>query len=264
MQPAVRDVVLPRRHTVEALALFARFTTQPDAKRKALIDNCIRSLKAAGIWSKLECLYLIAAHDAQAAQRNWKGDSFNLSPANSPTFTTDRGYAGDGSTSYLDTGFAPSSGTLFLLNSASLGCWLNAGATNLAVVAAMGASVAGTGTSQILPFFTGNIVSGAVNAGTSANGPTVATRLGFSATSRLSATEVSVYRDATASAPQSNSSSSRNSGNVFLCGRNVAGALNVPVNNRFAAAFMGGGLTDAEMLALYITLGTYLTAIGAS
>lgn len=55
----------------EARALMARMTTAPSASRARAIATLVRTLKAAGIWSKLDLLYILAAHDAQAARLNW-------------------------------------------------------------------------------------------------------------------------------------------------------------------------------------------------
>lgn len=91
----------------EARALFARMTTQPDIARKQRINSLIVSLKASGTWGKLDALYVLAAHDAQAARLNWIQNAYNLTPNGTVTFTPDVGYQGDGSTGYLDTGFNP-------------------------------------------------------------------------------------------------------------------------------------------------------------
>ena len=48
-----------------------------------------------------------AAHSSQAALLNWVSTSYPSSTVNSPTFTTDRGYAGDGVSSYVASGYVP-------------------------------------------------------------------------------------------------------------------------------------------------------------
>src|SRR5262249_48812132 len=62
---------------------------------------------------------------AQAARLNWVADQYNLTAVNSPTFTTDRGYTGNGTTSNLDTGFNPTVavGAKYALNNAALSLW---------------------------------------------------------------------------------------------------------------------------------------------
>lgn len=109
----------------DALALFARFTTPATDARKALINTLILALKAAGVWTKLDVLHVYAAHDAQAARQNWKGNFANATAVGGPTFTTDRGYAGNGSSSYLNLNFNPGDGGTykFLRDDAAYGVW---------------------------------------------------------------------------------------------------------------------------------------------
>jgi len=110
----------------EALALFARFTTPPTYARSVLINNLINSLIVSGVWRQLDALYVMAAADSQAARLNWKADFFNLTAVSSPTFTADRGYAGDGVASYLDTGYTLStSNGRYTQNVASMGFYIN-------------------------------------------------------------------------------------------------------------------------------------------
>lgn len=120
------DITLGSRpaYEPEALALFARMTTPPDARRKGLINTLIAGLKHAGVWSRLDAFYMLAAHTAQAACLNWVADAYNLAPVNNPAFEVDRGYTGNGINAYLDTGFNPvTAGGKFSLNDAHLGVW---------------------------------------------------------------------------------------------------------------------------------------------
>lgn len=85
--------------------VLARMTTPPDTARTILINQTWTQLVNAGLAAKLDLLYLTAAHDAQAATLNWAQAQYDLVPVNSPTFTTDRGVAGNGTSSYYETGF---------------------------------------------------------------------------------------------------------------------------------------------------------------
>lgn len=93
-----------------AVALFARMTSTPSSARKCVIDGLVRAIQASGAWSKLDYWHAEAAHHTQAAKLNWIADQYNLTEYNSPAFTVDRGYKGDGVSSYLATGFSPYSG----------------------------------------------------------------------------------------------------------------------------------------------------------
>src|SRR5690606_7666747 len=109
----------------EAQALFDRFTTPPTTARKNLINDLFAALMEAGVYSKLDAFYIFAQYDEQAALQNWVADQYNSNPVNSPTFTVDRDYVGNGTSSYLDSQFNPSTAVSpkFVQNSAYFGIW---------------------------------------------------------------------------------------------------------------------------------------------
>ena len=93
------------------LMLSSLLTEEPSKSHTQLIDDTIYQLKQAGIWSKLDCLYLLAAPSTGVAAVNWiNPGQYNLTAVNSPTFTPNQGYSGrvDAVTPpYLQTGFNP-------------------------------------------------------------------------------------------------------------------------------------------------------------
>lgn len=90
-----------------ATAYFSRMAAQPGPARKGQINTLIVALKAAGVWAKLDFLYLLAAHDAQAGRLNMVAND-ELAPVNSPLFTVDRGFKGDGAAAYLESALTQS------------------------------------------------------------------------------------------------------------------------------------------------------------
>lgn len=247
-------------------ALVARMSGAPDAARAALIDAAVRAIKASGVWAKLDLLYLLAAHDGQAARLNWVASGHDLAAVGSPVFTVDRGYAGDGFTSYLSTGWNPASdAACFAAASASMGVWLNAG-TNSGVNGAVAMGVSdGTNASILVPRGASNHVRGRLNAAASVeSGGAAASRLGLSVLSRTDAGTLSFYRGAGLDGVAASAVSTIVSGAVFLGGSNVSGSLMNGVDNRIAAAFAGAGLSAGEVAALHAALSGYLAAVGAA
>ena len=63
-------------------------------------------MKTAGVWDKLDLFYVFATDgDGDYATLNWKApSSFQITKTNSPTFTTNEGFAQSG-TAYLDSGY---------------------------------------------------------------------------------------------------------------------------------------------------------------
>jgi hypothetical protein len=248
----------------EASALVARFTTPPTIARKALIDTLVGALKTAGVWSKLDALWLLAAADSQAARQNWIADQYNLTAVASPTFTADRGYTPDGASSYLRTGFNPStaSSPKFVQNSASLGFY---SLTNSATASQnMGNSI-----NVVLPRNSGNSTIRINNIGTSsstADGLSTDSSGYFAglradgATERLRRNNGQRLSAAKASATVANSE-------FLICGRNSDGAGGITLSAsvlQSAMGFIGSNLTDGESDSFHAATLTYLQAVGAA
>ena len=68
-------------------------------------NQLLVDLKDAGIWSKLDVFYVFATDgDSDFASINWKDpNNFEIFKVSSPTFTTNKGFEGNGTSAYLDT-----------------------------------------------------------------------------------------------------------------------------------------------------------------
>lgn len=242
-------------YSADALAYFARMSVQPDAVRKKLIDTTISALKVAGTWSKRSGIYLIAAHDAQSGRLNLKSDTFNLSVIGSPSWTVDRGYQGDGTGAYLDTGYnLASGGGLYQQTSANVAAWSLTSAISAGSL--IGAFVGGTGV-NINQRGTSDAYTARVN-GASAIGTTNTDGSGY----------YSANRSGTAVRSGKN-------GVAIVLGTQAADALvNMTLRiltasgtsfraDRVAFAAFGGSFTEAEEAAEYAAIRTYLQALGA-
>lgn len=250
--------------TPEANALFARFTTPPTPARKILINNLIVSLIAAGIWTKLDALYLTAAADGQAARQNWLQDLYNLTAVGGPTFAADRGYTGDGSTSYLTTGFVPSTaGGKYVLDSSHLSAWSRTDSVNNSILigARTSATVAGA---QISPRTTSTSNSYTANQGALHNFvAAISTSAHFLARRSASAAIALIYNGASIDAG-TDVSTTLPAYQFALGGVNQAGTVIGLSNRQIAQASIGASLSDAEALAFYNAINTYLQAVGAA
>ena len=102
--------------------------TAPSEAQQTLQNTLVTDLKTAGVWDKLDVFYVFATDgDSDYATLNWKApSSHQTTKVNSPTFTANGGFTGDGSSSYLDTNFDPdASGVNYTLNDASISIWNN-------------------------------------------------------------------------------------------------------------------------------------------
>lgn len=100
--------------------------TLPSSLEQLLQNSLVSELKAAGIWSKLDALYIFANDGSQEfATLNWINPNANqCTYLNTPTWTSDQGIKGDALTSYVDTNFnANTHGVNYTLDDASKGVW---------------------------------------------------------------------------------------------------------------------------------------------
>jgi len=238
-------------------ALVARFSTPPTETRKLQIDRFIKSLKATGVWQLLDALYVMAAGDAQAAQRNWLADQFNLTVTNAPVFTADRGYQGAVG-DRLSTGYnVASGGGKLLLDSASLFCW------SLSDIAAAGGDIGASPTPSVFNVSvrraTGEIDAEINNASSGNLRVAVPNALGLSLCSRLGATTTAIYRNAgLVKAGNVASTVLTNSVLTLL----TADAASYPGRQLSIGGF-GAGMTAQNVADLHAACNTYLTAVGA-
>jgi hypothetical protein len=96
--------------------------TQPTQKEKLNQNQLVYDMKVANIWGQLDVFYNYWVHDSDFATINWKTPaSFQASKVNNPTFTRNAGFAGNGTSSYINTNWTPSTNAVnYTLNSASM------------------------------------------------------------------------------------------------------------------------------------------------
>ncbi len=85
--------------------------TLPSAAQQTLQNQLVLDMKAAGIaWSDLSLFYVMATDGSnEYAGINWADpNNFELTQVGSPTFITNEGFQGNGSSMALNTGFTPS------------------------------------------------------------------------------------------------------------------------------------------------------------
>lgn len=246
-------------YDTDTIALLGTMSVQPTATRAGLIDALIAGLKTDGVWSLLDLFYVLAAHDAQAARLNWLNPAtFACAEVNSPTFTADQGYAGNGANSYLNTTFVPStSATKAAQNSATIFSW----SRTSAVTAGGGMIGPGTGTfaMNLVPRNTGDLFAYRINqttttsvANTDGSGLFAASRSGASATQS--------YRNGSTIGSAGSVASAALPSVALNIGRVGGGFSSVQV----AAAGLGANLNGTQHAALNTRLNTYMTAIGAA
>lgn len=246
------------RYSAEATALFGRMTTQPNAARKALIDAIYTAGKQDGWLTKLDGLWIMAAHDAQAARLNWVSTSFNLTAVASPTFTVDKGYKSDGAAAYLDTNFNPTtaSSPKYLQDSASMFVFpYEDVAQSINDMSLIGSNFSLLTTRNASDQFQARSNYSAYSA------------MSFAATnskvmagwSRTTSSLTTAYRDGASVGTSPNPSAALISGNIGL----LRGAGASFTTRGLAMACLGAGLTAGDVSAANTAIKSFLQTIGA-
>lgn len=245
-------------YSAQALALFARMSTPPTEARKVLINNAIVALVNAGVWAKLDALYVTAAADSQAAGLNWLSTSYNLTVNGSPTFTTDRGFNSTlgGSTAYLDTNL---NATSLSQNDLSFSVWYRNPTAN--AVQYDGADNNTTWAIEIGPRNTAGNAEGYVNSISAMSAAN--TTSGLLTTTRTASTTTALYKNGSSIASGSAASVAATSVTLRLLGFVVTPSTMKTHAVQEAAAAIGSGLSAQNALDLYTALQAYMTGVGA-
>lgn len=238
------------------VALLAAMTTQPSAARATVIDTAIKALKSNGLWAKMGLLYVIAAHSSQAATLNWlTPGTATLTLVNSPTFTTDRGIASDGSTSYA-SGPLLTAVPLYTQNACHAGVWSVNGGTQ-GTNALLGA--AANNNLQIITNDATGGVQGGLNAATSMAVTTDTLTFGHSVGVRTGAAAQAMFRNGGNKGTSAATSAAVAAAAVQISKSRAGGAFQTA---QCALAHLGDQLSDSDVANLYTIFRTYMTAVG--
>ena len=248
---------------VASEAFFARMSTAPTETRRAQIDTLVKSLKTAGLWDTFDVFGIASAETSQAATLNLISTSYTATPVNSPTFTADRGYTGNGTTSYLNTGYVPSAATKATLNSMCFGVYINATGGVSSSKVDFGSNNA-TGFSILRTYDSANTMAYRVNQGTASTATGITNELGHTVVSRTASNLTTPYKNGTALTTSTAVSNALPTVAMFVGANNNNGTAANFANRRTAIYHAGSGLTSSQVSALYSAINTYLTAIGAA
>jgi len=231
--------------------------------RGMLVSDTIRALKAGNVWNALDFLPVLAAENTACALVDWKGLR-TMTAVNTPTFTADRGYAFDGSTNYINTGFIPSThatqatGTSFMM-----GVYERVDVNTSG--RAFGANVSTSQVAHILPR-SGTNTTAAMNAAgatfvTGVNDSRGLTVVGASGTAGTG------YKNGVAGATPTLTTPGSSLVNIalFIGGYNQAGSLTLPRATTLGYCLFGANAwAAAQHAAFYNAMQQYMIRLGAA
>ena len=102
----------------------AKGFTLPSVNQRVNQNLLLKNLKTNGIWYKLDSFAVMATDgDTNYSLIDWKKLT-QMTAVNSPAFTVNQGFKGNGTSAYINTGFIPSAlNNNYSLNNASFGYW---------------------------------------------------------------------------------------------------------------------------------------------
>lgn len=223
------------------------------------VSTLIRALKAAGVWSSLDRLWLFAAENATQALTDLKARA-TATAVNSPTFTANRGYAGNGSNAYINTGFNPATGTpLYTQNDGSFGVWIETAET------VTGSDHHYIANDEAIFSLLRQLNATQYNFGVNASAGTsytYASQTGHWHAQRTASNAQALFKDGASVATSSTSSAAFASQAFFVLAGNNGGAPFGATNGRLSATWMGGSMGAPVVAAFNNAMRTYMTAVG--
>jgi len=216
----------------------------------------INTLRSSTVWSKLSALYVFAVPTQAAAVQNLiNPGTLDLTATNSPTFTANQGFTGDGVSMHL-IGSAFSSITGYTTNSHSAGVF----SLNTQKTSAIGIMATDTSSQAFGIASADNSRQGLSRSATTTNDAIPAANSGIChmAFSRSSAGSYSQYTDRMKSTASTASVSIPGSAKLTFLRASTTYTL-----NKVGAAWIGAAITDAEYALLDNALATYLRRVGA-
>lgn len=233
------------------------FAIAPTVNRKAAISAFRGALLAAGILQKLDGLWVFAAANADAAGVNWIDGSKILTTSGGPTFTSDRGYTGDGVDAVLRTGVTLPSNN-YRRNSAFMAAWV------LDAAAGISQWTMGFGAGALQANRSATSMGVRANNGTT-QPITTGGASGFYAWSRLDTASYkafwgSAFSQSAALTPDA-TIVARELVGLALNGVSGPGSFS---SNQVALMAAGAGLTDTEIATFRLAAQAYLSSVGAA
>ena len=249
-------------------ALYNEMSTKPDATNAAYQNTMVKDLVDGGYWSGpdvyMELFYVVALHDQTEASLNWvTPGSFTITDpgATTPTWTQYQGYTGNGSSDYLSSTWRPydDMSANLSLNNISIGAWSTADATDT-TNAIMG--VTGTNRLRIMPR-NSNVMQSVLSNTTSLDTAN-STTTGLLMTTRTASNAVENFKNGSSLGTGSSASVGLPTTGraLYLLAHNNAGTANQFWHNQVALWLVCSGVTEAQHLAMYNIIHTYMTAIG--
>ena len=233
--------------------------TLPSSGQQTKSNQFVIDLKAAGLWNKLDSLSIFQTDgSASFALVDWIRLTTHEA-VNSPTFTSNVGYSGNGSSAYIDPHWNITAATQATRNSIFHGVLTNTFTPSVNI----GYHGGGSNPYNIINTYIGSGYDGFYANGAGAINISIRT-VAFRAVSRTATNVVYTYQDTDIdNSPFTTFASSvPSSSAIYIMARGVpAPQWHAPSSVQFKADFWGAGLTPAEVANFRTVLTNYIASL---
>lgn len=255
----------------ELLTYVSGLTTPISDAQKVKVNDLILGLKSglgiANLSDAFDVIQIQANETEEIALRNLVKSSNHAIKSGSPIFTAFKGFKGNKTTGYLNSGFDPfNDKDNYSLNSASTGVYLNSIDQSAEVAAfTYGARQGSTAYNLMMPIRQGQSPQRFINS--SFANPGISSTTGIVDKSlyvmnRLNATESETYVSGTKRYLDALASTSiPNIGDLYLLGNNQDGSMANPTDAEIGLFFTGRGFTESEQMIINTVFEEYMVAI---
>lgn len=223
--------------------------TLPSAGQQAKQNTLMAALISSSVFAKVDVLFVFANDGSKEfACINWKNPSgAKASLIASPTFTSNAGFTGNGTSSYIDTNYSPVGAGNYLQNNASRYAYLKTAIANKIID---GVDLSGANS---MTTFSG-VVNRINQSGANTAGTIDLSGVGMKSIHRTSSTVVTGFNDTTQTNTTATSTGYSNM-NQFILRSNA-----VYSNHQVSFYAMGASMVS-ENSALVSAFSTYLTSL---
>lgn len=235
--------------------------TLPSSVQRSKQNRFVVDLKAFGIWTALDILYVFATDgNSDYATLNWKSPTlFQIAKVNFPTFTSNQGFNGNGSTSYLNTSWRPSGdGINFTQNNASVGGYMFSFADTTS--STWGCSTNADGITNSPALLVSNVLATSHRLNDSITSTFVNSAPGLYHQRRSASNSKKMFEDGVEVQTSTNASVSVSTTAMYICASNGNGTATRFSNDKIGMFFAGSALTGNEAN-LQTAWNTYFTSL---
>lgn len=229
--------------------------------QKRRVSTLIRSLKASGVWSTLDRLWLHAAENPTQALADLVTRATATTAGHAPTFTAGRGFQGNGTSQYIDLGFnASTAGGKYTQNDAMMATWVETAQSDASRADYIGNDFNNYGLIGQL-----NVTQAefGINSASSLTGNFV-TKVGLWHLQRTASNAVAAYQNGLAFASNSAASAVTANDNFLALAADQVGSPTNFTNGRVSMSAIGKSMTTGQISAFYNALRAYMTAVGVA